>query len=282
MNIKYFFSIFLSIFIFSYATCTAELKEAKPNEIYSDQEIAKLITIITTTNPIPSIPNTSMIEKTQASLFQINAFKLCKKIIVFDGIQPGYESRKNDYQQYKINVLKLTKNNPYFSNTQLVFCKSWVHLAGAIREALKHVQTPYLFIHQHDFLLAKPFNLNALISTMNINPNIKHVRLNREQNTFFKNWDGPVDEVIEKDTYLPLCRTFGWSDNDHVTTLGYYRNFVLPKCSGKVAMEHILHPALQESILRLGKDEGQKLFGTYLYGNIMDGSYLIHLNGRTY
>lgn len=247
--------------------------------VFDDKTVAELITIITTTNPIPSIPSTKHIYPSQKSLFRIPAFALCKKIIVFDGVQPGYENRAADYDKYKKKIRKLTKIDPYFANTTLVYCDSWVHLSGAIKKAMERVTTPFVFIHQHDFILQKDFDLNALIATMLANPNIKHVRLNRGlTNTAFLNWEGPIDEVTDPTYFVPLCRTCGWSDNDHVAFVDYYRNFVLPQCKHG-PMEQFLHAAIRNAIASIGV-EGQKPFGTYLYGKITDGNYLFHTDGR--
>lgn len=249
-------------------------------KVYDDSSVADLITIITTTNPVPTIPSTKHIYPSQVSLCRIPALALCKKIIVFDGIQPGYEHRIKDYNQYKKNIVKLTKNDPYFSNTTLVFCKSWVHLAGAIKEAMSKVTTPFVFIHQHDFFLLKDFDLNALVATMAANPYIKHVRLNRgATNTEFIDWEGPIAEVPDPTLFVPLCRTCGWSDNDHVARVDYYQHFVLPQC-GRCAMENVLHLALKRSILKFGVEAGHQPFGTYLYGDLSDGNYFYHSDGR--
>ena len=58
-------------------------------KVYDDETVAQMITVITTTNPIPSIPSVKHIYPAQVALFQIPAFARCKKIIVFDGLQPG-------------------------------------------------------------------------------------------------------------------------------------------------------------------------------------------------
>lgn len=246
---------------------------------YDTELVSKLVTVITTANPIPSIPDTHILYQSQASLFRIPALAQCKKIIVFDGVQPGYEARKADYEEYKQNIIQLTQKDPLFSNTNLVFCPTWVHLSGAIAEAIKYVKTPFVFIHQHDFVLQKSFDFNACIATMMANPEIKHLRLNRGlTNTTFREWDGEIDQVIQGVSFVPLCRTFGWSDNDHLARVDYYTQFVLPKCHC-CAVEHVLHPALKNAIAEKGK-EAHALFGTYLYGMPSDGGYFHHLDGR--
>lgn len=245
--------------------------------MYDDEKVAELITVITTTNPIPSIPTTKHIYPSQKSLFQIPAFTKCKKIIVFDGIQPGYEDRETDYDIYKRRIQILTETDPYFSNTELVFCDHWAHIAGAVKEAMSYVTTPYVFVHQHDFVLMKPFDLNAVIATMERNPNVKHVKLaNPGINSHWH--PSEIDENVHGPTFIPLCRTFIWSDNDHISPTAYYTDFVFPNC-GFGAMEHFLWPMFIKERERLGNGCHPK-YGTYVYGNLKDGGYLFHSNGR--
>ena len=248
--------------------------------LYDDETVARLITVITTTNPIPSIPSLKHIYFSQKSLFLIPAFALCKKIIVFDGIQPEFEDRKEDYEKYKRKIAHLTQADPNFSNTELVFCDRWVHLSGAIREALAHVDTPYIFIHQHDMVLVKRFDLNRAIATMDANCNVKHVRLALPYtNLHWLPFDPPaVDQLIVGPCFVPLCRHFIWSDNDHVATAEYYREFVLPQC-GHGPMEEFLNPALEKAMEEIDT-ACHPIFGTYLYGTIQDGGYISHSDGR--
>lgn len=240
----------------------------------------ELITVICTTNPIPTIPSAHILNESMRSLEKIPALGGCKKIIVFDGIQPGFEERQADYDAYKENVAKLG-----YENTELIFCEKWVHLAGAIEKALEHVTTPFVFIHQHDFVLQKPFALKRLLGAMQKNENIKYVRLNQwKHNQPKKKWghhyeyDGDVDKVVVGGSSFPLSRTFGWSDNDHIARTDYYREFVLPNC-GFGAMEWYLHPMLKEAIRTQGP-EGHLPFGTYLLGDLEDGCYIHHSDGR--
>lgn len=245
--------------------------------VYDDETVAKMITIITTTNPIPSIPSLKHIYPSQKSLFRIPAFTKCKKIIVFDGLQPGFEHRHNDYERYKQSIAQLCSTDPIFSNTKLVFCERWEHLAGAIRQAMLYVTTPYIFVHQHDFVLQKFFDLNGVIASMQRNPHIKHVKLcyARIMSDFAA---GSTEEYVEGPSYVPLCRTFIWSDQDHVSRATYYNEFVLPYCH-RCSMECVLDPLLGQTRSLLG-DACHSLFGTYVYGTMQDGGYLMHSNGR--
>jgi len=147
------------------------------------------------------------------------------------------------------------------------------------------VTTPFVFIHQHDFLLAKKINLSGLLQTMKEHLEIKHVRLNaykrnRPRKAWGNHWnyDGKVSRAFEKSSKVPLCKAYGWSDNDHIARVDYYRDFVLPRCSFG-CMEWFLHPGLKQELKLRGKS-AHEAFGTYLYGDLDDGYYIMHLDGR--
>ena len=230
------------------------------------------LTIITTTSPIPSNPSTAMLEKTQQSLFQVPALRGCKKIIVFDGVPPEQRYRTIAYGLYIKNVEKLIAEDPYFSNTILVVNNEFKHLANSLREAFTYVDTPYVFVHQHDFLLIRPFDAVNTIRSMEDNSNLKLIRFNRfsiEANW----WDGPIDSYIEGGSYVSLTRTFGWSDNDHIARTDYYLDFVFPKVTWNGAMEWFIHDSE-----KIQKDHGT--YGTYLYGDLKEPPYILHLDGK--
>jgi hypothetical protein len=239
--------------------------------VYDDETVASLVTVITSTSPIPSMPSTKFLYEAQKSLFQVPALAKCKKIIVFDGIRKGQKQLAKKYAEYKRNVMQLVQEDPYFSNTELVFCSEWGHLAGTLKEALLHVDTPFLFIHQHDLVLLQGFDLNGVIASMEANPKIKYVAFGKRANTPNDFYHGPLDQEIEGISFVPLCRSCGWSDQCHAASADYYRFFVLPQCS-YTFMESVLHPAL--------KKMGRELFGTYLYGNLFDGPYIFHADAR--
>jgi hypothetical protein len=280
---KFRCALLIAYFLVCLCTFTVRL-EAEPVVLdgvtYDDDTVAKLITVITTTNPIPSIPDVKHLYSCQKSLSSIPALAKCKKIIVFDGIQPNYESRKEDYDEYKKRVTRLVKKDPYFSNTRLVFCPSWAHLSGAIQKAFRYVNTPYVLIQQHDFTIIKNFDINGIVATLAANPYVKHVKLEyNPTNAHARWWNGPVDGVVDGTHFVPLTRIFGWSDVTHVTTAEYYKNFVLPQCDHGF-MEHFLHPAFQRDIEKFGLTFAQQIYGTYLYGDIQDGGYIYHSDGR--
>lgn len=244
--------------------------------IHAEDYLAEKLTIITSTSWIPSNPSTEMLEITQNSLFIVPELRNCKQIIVFDGIPSSYHREAIDsYELYIQNVERLVREHPDFVNVMLVINKEHKHLANSLKEAFLYVDTPYVFVHQHDFALIRPIDIMNLIKSMDENPNLKHIRINRLYNTA-NHFDGEVDEVIVGGSYVPLIRTFGWSDNDHITRTDYYHNFVFPKIVRNGAMEWFLHDR--------NKIEQEHLsYGTYIYGNLNESDpYLYHLDGVSY
>jgi len=249
---------------------------------YDDRTVAELITVITTTSPLQSIPTTKHLYYAQKSLAQIPALALCKKIIAFDDIQPtsNFAYRKRDYDLYKKHIKELTETDPYFANTELIFLTEWGCLVGALKEAFKRVKTPFVFIQQHDLLLLKTFDLNALIATMVANPAVRYVTLLPGTNGagYLPYWKH-LDDNIKGVHFVPLCRAGGWTDQCHVARADYYRNFVFPRCPGNYMESHILHQYWDE-IERNGFEKAHDLFGIYLYGSLEDGFFITHTNGK--
>ncbi len=245
--------------------------------LFSSERLADKLTLITSTSPIPSNPSTKMLEITQKSLNRISEFKDCPRIIVFDGVPDSHVRRKEPYEAYKKNVIRLTQTDPDFANTKLIFCKEHKHLALALKEAMEQVKTPFVFVHQHDFKIIKTIDAAGLIRSMEENPNLKHVRLNRRWVMATK-WDGKVDNVVEGPSYVPLTRTWGWSDNDHFSPKQYYDEFIFPKIKRKRPMEKVIHP-LQRRAERKNREK-HKVFGTYIYGSLGDSPIIAHLDGK--
>lgn len=254
------------------------------------QDLVKKVTVITATSPIKSNPKTDIIEATQKSLYLIPELRDCKKIIVFDGINEsntGYCSIpkdianiKHDYAQFKEKIIAFTQdpNNVYFKNTTLLFLDDWKHLAWALQEAWKFVETPFVYVHQHDIQIIKPFDVTNIIRTMEENPTVKLVRAPNGENR--PNWfDGPVDTYIEGISYVPLVRTFRFSDSEHLTSKRFYEELVFPKVNGhNFPDQFIMEPDFKKHQQEIF--DNFKLWGMYIYGSMGEPNHLHSLDGR--
>lgn len=244
---------------------------------YTEEELELIskVTIITTTSAVPSNPSTEMIEEAQETWMRhVPALRNCKKIIVFDGVPTPQRYRALAYELFIKNCEKLAENNLNFAHTKLVVNSVHKHLANSLREAINVVDTPYVLVHQHDFCLTKPFDFFNLIRSMDRNSCLKMIRFNKYTNVP-NHWDGPVDDYIVGEAFIPLTRTFGWSDNDHFARTDYYTGFVFPKVTWNGAMEWFLHDP--KKIMT-----DHEAYGCYLYGGYGETCYLSHIDGKYY
>jgi hypothetical protein len=258
-------------------------------QAFDTSSLAHKVTVITTTSPIKSNPRTDMIEATQQSLHMIPALRDCKKIIVFDGFNEGgygsiphksLQDIKEDYVEFKRRMQQLVDdpNNIYFKNTELLFLDEFQHQAWAVRAAMEHVTTPFVYIHQHDFLIIREFDVVNMIRTMEDNLTVKLIRVcNGENNPNY--FDGPVDTYVEGTSYVPLVRTFRFSDCEHFTTVKYYHDVVFPRVHGKCFAEFwMMEPGFKEHQQEMLKNHAY--YGMYVYGRMGEPTCLHHLDGR--
>lgn len=267
--------------LFSILFAIADAKDIVYEGItYDDDTVASLVTVITSTSPIPSIPETTHLYPAQKSLHLIPALAKCNKIIVFDYPKSKNFKQRSLYREYKKNVKKLVRKDPHFADTKLVFCKEWGHLSGTIKEAIQYVKTPFIFLHQHDLQLIEPFDLNGVVATMIANPAIKYVHFSSSPNAPQHWYFGKTATLKKGIFFVPLCLTEGWSDQCHIARTDYYQNFILPQCH-QTFMEHIIHPRSREAMKEKGwKAHGE--FGSYLYGNLQDGPFIKHTDARNH
>lgn len=250
---------------------------------FSTESLADKVTIITTTSPIKSNPRTDIIETSMASIYAIPSLRDCPQIIVFDGIDEeasNIDVKKRNYEEYKRRLVEIKEKSlkPYFKNTTFLFLDTWHHQALALREAMKLVKTPFVFLHQHDVVIVKNFDAVGLVRTMEENPTIKLVRLCNGENS--PNWyDGPVDDKIRGIHYIPLVRSFRFADSEHFTTVKYYQDLVFPRVNGRNFAEYwMMEPNYKEH--QQDMIDNHDLYGTYVYGKLGEPSYLRHLDGR--
>jgi len=250
-----------------------------------------MLTIVTTTSPIKTNPSTDLIEKSIQSLYNVKAFIDCKKIIVFDNVEeedlsfyPNYNKTlseiKQDYGEFKKNIENLVKNSPYFKDTKLLFLDSRKGQAWALEEAFKLVDTKYVFLHQHDFVFLEDFDVNGIMKTMDENTSIKVVRACNGENrpNYF---DGPVDSKVNGVSYVPLVRSFRFSDNEHLTTVDYYKEHIFPLVTYKCFAEHfVMSPDFVQKRNEIEKNHD--VWGIYIYGKMGQKTNLKHLDGRNF
>ena len=264
----------------------------------------RLLTIIVSSSPVPSNPDTTTLQAGFRSLAITPGLPQCAKIIQFDGPQSSLpEQRVRDYVEFKRRVRQLSVSDPAFVRSAVYESDRFRFAAHNLAAAVAHVNTTFLFSLQHDYQLVRPFDAPGLLSSMLALPIIKHVRLNMRPNAPARGFDGVVANATLPGLRVPLTRTCGWSDSPHIASTAYYRDFVIPRNLGdhnggrRKFMEESLHYPMQRNFKPGGCWATKQLllqglplvwpvdfdeYGTYLYGHALatDGSYTRHRSLR--
>jgi len=237
------------------------------------------LTVVILAHPVKSHPSLELVLATFDSLKHLNLSSKTKIII-------SHDRPKNSLEQERVVAfnLYLTKLTEYFSkkpNVLITTTKHHAFLSGNIAHALQFVDTKYLLLMQHDLAFRTSINLRGLLWAMSENDEIKHIRFNKRPNYVKEGWDfylkSRLDFIEEKVFQTPkgnvsLFRTLAWSDQNHLTTLDYYKNLVLPFCgSFKVYPEDILNPFTRRKLF--------SIFGNYVYGDLQFEAALDDLDG---
>ena len=220
------------------------------------------ITTIITTSPIPSHPTCVVIDEVFKSLKMVPMLYNGPIIVACD----GSPTKNDNYENYK-RVLGDKINR--LPNGKMVSLNRQGYLSGNVKNAMKHVDTKYVMVIQHDFPFLYSFDPNHLVGVMERHPEVKLIRFNKRSN----NQAVGVDSKIEERCFENLCltKTNGWSDNNHFTTKKYYDTLVLPNLNNVKCMEMALMGPT-----KIDPDK----YGVYLYGPMSNGPMIKHVDGR--
>lgn len=179
----------------------------------------------------------------------------CRNILVCDGYKIGAVSkfrcgivtdeRAEAYETYIAGVKKLAEAKvvPEWEHVEVLPLEERQGFGFAVKAALEHVTTPWVFILQHDRTFMRPFTrVEALLKTMKADPRLKMVGLPTTTNdptnyletmatklgrikVFHPRLESTVveSESLPGIRFLPLIQ---WHDSSHFASTEYYRNFV--------------------------------------------------------
>ena len=125
-----------------------EFKERTQNKL-----IPKKVSLIIATSPIPSHPNTDIVDKALDSILKMN-YPFHEIIISYD--KPM--TKNKNYEKYKI---KMKQKYPKFNHLPM---KKHGHFIGSFHNALNHLETEYFMMLQHDIQLIGNFPIDKCLS----------------------------------------------------------------------------------------------------------------------
>lgn len=242
-----------------------------------------LVTILTTTSPILSHPSVGILSRAIESLSGVAGLKGCRHIIVCDGADESEPDSGHRYALYKQRLHEIVKAGLFETEVELVECPRRVGLAGAVLAGAANIDTPYVFMHEHDWEVVRPIDVKGILSVMAIDEEVKHVRLNKWANEE-RGWDFVIKEDTRRRA-IPLLRTLCWSSNPHFAKMSYYRDVVLPRLSshyggGAECFEVPLYRLVLKDVQRRGFDRAHEEWGLFIYGQLGDPAVVTHLDGR--
>jgi hypothetical protein len=235
-------------------------------------ERARITTVIAT-SPTPTIPEIGHIRRTVESLDFVPELAASPILIVFDA--PNGNGANPDYEQYKRNVKTYYEDR---ANVKMLHLAAWGCLSGVMERAVEAIDTPFMFVQQHDLPLVRRFDCDKVLECLENVPAVKHVRLNKRQ-TLPMGWDQNPLFGTYQTPYLELTRTGCWSDNSHLATSAYYREVVIPEIRGKRTFPEVV---LNELLNATGDalDRAHRRLGTFIYGSPGDPPVIAHSDAR--
>jgi hypothetical protein len=157
-----------------------------------------------------------------------------------------------------------------------------VILAGAAA-----VQTPYLLVFDHDWIVTRDIDTVAILRTFQRHSDVNYVRLNKHRNQEAGALEIGWDVVLKPDVRArpaSLIRTCCWQGTPHFARTRYYRRVVCPHLrvrpeGGALGYEDPLNEHYLADIMSLGFDRAQRKWGVFIYGRFGDAPAIRHLDG---
>lgn len=206
-------------------------------------------TVIITTSPIPTNPDTSVIEKVVDSIR--NHLPDAEILILADGVRKEQKHLEANYQKYLRKLLWLA--NLEWHNTTVIVHQNHLHQLEMTRRALDLVTTDLIFFCEHDM----PLN----DKDMYFNIHKKVIRDNKLDLVRFY-LDAEVPEAhkhlmlnqveYEAMDYIP---TGQWSQRPHLAKTDFYRQVLKKYASDKAncMIEDALHGHIADCFVKYGK-----------------------------
>lgn len=236
-----------------------------------------LVTVVMPTSPIPTHPDTTILETTVASVR--HWLPDAEILLTFDGLPPEHFHRHDDYEEYIRRALWLADHGGWGPVAPEVFTTHH-HQSGMMRWALGEVHTPLVLYVEHDTPLVtdEPIDFDAAAAFLQSGRG-DLLRFHHEAKIPREH------EVMIHGGYWHKCgviRTSQWSQRPHLATTAFYER-VMDSHFGwgdKVFIEDRMHGICDSAYRRFGM-EGWQQYRLHLYdpgtGNLKR-SY--HLDGR--
>lgn len=234
-----------------------------------------LITVLVPSSPIPSHPDTGMLEET---LGTIRAhLPRSEVLILLDGVREEQSESQEAYERYKEQVI--WKSHHEWRNVLPVVFPEHLHQNGTAMEALNRwVRTPLVLYVEHDAPLTPDCPIDWAGAVGAIQSGAADVIRFHHEALVLPDHEHLMIGEVQAVNGVPLRRTAQWSQRPHLASAAFYERMLSTyfSPSAKTMIEDVMHGRLQ-SICEV---EGWDRFKLWMYhpeGNLKR-SY--HLDGR--
>lgn len=235
------------------------------------------ITVLVPTSPIPSHPDTRVIDETIGTIR--SHLPIAEIIIMIDGVRGEQEEFRNNYQEYTRRLL--WKCNCEWENVTPLFFEEHTHQAGMTRKALELVSTPLILFVEHD----TPLTPDRIIPWQSLRKFIEYaganvIRLHHEALVLDVHRHLMIGEP-EVYSGERFWATYQWSQRPHLARTEFYRkmldDYIPPQA--KTMIEDAVYGKLESAYRDRGK-AGWDDWRVWMYYPEGDIKRSYHLDGR--
>lgn len=231
-----------------------------------------MISAIIPISPIPSHPDTAILEETVESIR--HHLPDTEIILTFDGVRPEQEHRRNDYEESIYRTLWLADHK--WRNTCPIIFDHHTHQSGMIAPALDELHTPLLIYVEQDTPLVtnRTIDFDTIIKFIAAGHS-NCVRLHHEA-TIPAEHRHMMHSVEDQ-----FMRTSQWSQRPHIASAAFYRRIIdshfttLSHCF----IEDVMHGILDEAH-NIHGILGWDQYRTHIWHPDGDIKRSYHLDGR--
>lgn len=274
-----------------------------PSSAITPETLREWLTVVMTTSPVVSNPETALIEEVAASFKLVEHLASCPKLIMCDGYKV---KEKNKFRSGQITTERADAYNEYKSRLHSLSTQPGSLLYGAqieeldtrngfgfaMRAALPHVTTPYMIVVQHDRTFRAGFDLVKVVRALHAHGDWLHyvgmptgtttthiTHVLSKYGLRIKPREVVLDGGIDQLRLIPLLQ---WYDSTHVAATKYYSDFVFDPRIKRVARGGFIEDKLGQMQLQEVRAQGlgaHEPYGTFLLdcgGEVVVG----HLDGH--
>ena len=177
------------------------------------------ITVLVTTSPIPSHPDTAIIEETVASVR--HWLPDAEILVLVDGVREEQAGRAADYAAYQERLLWLARHR--WGRCTVIRHEHHQHQANMTRHALDRVDTPLILFMEHDTPLVtdEPMDWDAIKAPL-LADELDVMRFHYEGAVPDAHYYRMLDHQAIDMGGCPVMRTRQWSQRPHLARTDLY------------------------------------------------------------